>query len=378
MERARHGFRAAAAAIACASCAALVGIEDKEPYPAPADAAPDEEPVVAPPEDAAPKIEIVVADVPGVYGLAIDDTYLYFTSETQGKVYRRSRAGGPVETIAEGQAEPREIAVDGTRVYWHASNAAGRTELDGGAEVPLLLSTSKADIGADAAGALVHEAERTVSPFLSFALSRDDDGWLVVSTATEIRRYRRQGGADGVVAANAAQTPRAPTAVGGDDTFFYWFQQNNYELWRRLKSAVGGAQPPAERIAVVPDMPDVRQMVVDTDALYFVTGGGIAAKFPTPRHDAGADAGPEGATAIELATGFPEPRMLTDDATHVFFTRGDDNGEVVGVHKTAGPAVVIAKEQKRPRGIAVRSDGTTRWVYWAVQGEGVIKRAPVP
>jgi hypothetical protein len=374
----------ALAGIACVSCAAIVGIEDKDPFPEVAESggedARSELTIVttdgAPPDTSA-KIETVISGQAGVFGIVLDDSYLYFTNETLGRVFRRSASGGAVETIALDQAEPREIMVDGTRVFWHAWNTAGRTQVDGGAEVPILVSMRKIDIGVGGTS-LVHEGERAPTPFRGVALASADDGFFVVAGAQQVIRYRRGFvGPNGDVASTAGPVVRAPTAVAADDVYFYWFQQNTFDLWRRPKTAVANMQPPPERFSVLPGTPDVTAMIVDSHALYFVTGGGIAAKVSTAA-DAASDAGDAGVPMIELAIGFPSPRGLAEDAKYLYFTHGDANGQVVAVPKAGGAGIVLATGQSRPRGIAVRGDGTTRWIYWAENGTGAIKRTAAP
>jgi hypothetical protein len=362
------------AALACVSCAAIVGIEDKDPYPVPDDGAAD---AAHGSEDATkPNIETVVADIPGVWGLAVDDTYLYFTSETSGTVHRRA-AGAAPETIARDQAEPREIHVDGTHVYWHAWNTTGRTEIDGGGEVPILVAMSQVDIGGSGA-VLVLESERAASIFRATGIAPVDDGFLVVAGPTQVLRYRRtQSGGVGDVAVTSGPYVRAPSGVAADDTHFYWYQQNTFDLWRRPKASTGASQPPPERFSALPGTPDVSALLADPPALYFVTGGGIAAKVVTAV-EGGAPDGEAGSPMIELANGFPSPRYLTADGRYLYFTRGDVGGEVVAVPKAGGQGKVLASGQNRPKGIAVRSDGMTSWVYWAANGDGVIRRVAAP
>jgi uncharacterized protein DUF5050 len=64
-------------------------------------------------------------------GIAIDDTYVYFTNfdSGAGAVKKVAKSGGGTITLATGQALPWGIAVDGTSVYW--TNAGSETGATG-------------------------------------------------------------------------------------------------------------------------------------------------------------------------------------------------------------------------------------------------------
>lgn len=50
--------------------------------------------------------------------VVVDGDLVYFTSPGDGRVGRVKAGGGPIEIIAENQAQPMGLAVDGTHVYW--------------------------------------------------------------------------------------------------------------------------------------------------------------------------------------------------------------------------------------------------------------------
>ena len=78
------------------------------------------------------KAPVVVDGQTGIGGVAIDATYLYWTTEN-GKVTRRKREGATTdEEIATGENKPGAIAVDTTHVYWTATKAVRRRTLGTG------------------------------------------------------------------------------------------------------------------------------------------------------------------------------------------------------------------------------------------------------
>ncbi len=59
-----------------------------------------------------------VATAANAVGIAVDDTYVYWTSPTGGVVQRAPKTGGSNSVIAKNQDMPQSIVVDGKYVYW--------------------------------------------------------------------------------------------------------------------------------------------------------------------------------------------------------------------------------------------------------------------
>jgi sugar lactone lactonase YvrE len=94
---------------------------------------------------------IVTGDSPGgAFALTLDADNVYWTNMKEGTVKRVSKAGGPVSTLATGQATAQVIATDGARVYWanfgdstvRATSASASSPCDG-TTCPVLASDQR-------------------------------------------------------------------------------------------------------------------------------------------------------------------------------------------------------------------------------------------
>ncbi|MCO6451900.1 MAG: fibronectin type III domain-containing protein [Caldilineales bacterium] len=71
-----------------------------------------------------PSASRIVVDVPNsqqpttASTLRVSSDYVYWPSANAGKIFRALRAGGPIETVAEGLPNPLDVLVLGVSVYW--------------------------------------------------------------------------------------------------------------------------------------------------------------------------------------------------------------------------------------------------------------------
>lgn len=359
------------------ACAAVVGLEDKQPYdadaaasaavdgamPTDAPSTPDSSFVIGPPQTFA-------TGQSKPWGVAVDDAYVYWTNEGDDTVMRAPKGGGPPAVIARSQVEPHRILVDSTNVIWHNANFANVTQGDGGTDVYEISSLAKSTIPTGGLPRKIEDVQggqkaRTIA----IARSPDDQIWS--TWKDKLRRNNREdsnGGKDVVKPLD----PREPTALAVDDTYAYFFLQQPEQVWRILKTA-DGTTDAGGPIVALDNMPEVVDMAADGTALFIVTIGGALLELPTPN----------GGAVTTLASGHPFPRNVVVDDAFVYFTHSsavesDTDGAVIMVAKSGGDAVTIAKAQNRPRGIAVdvAPDGS-HTVYWATYGDGKIQRVRV-
>lgn len=374
--------------IVCASCALIAGLEDKQRLadtdsglgdgPSQEDAPPDED------TGAGPGIETIATDQNGAWGVAVDDTYVYWTDDRAGTVWRRDKAlASPPEMIAQNQDNPRHMLVDAQYVYW--TNSYGTTRKDGGVTLPapIVMRVPRDATMPDAQAVFSMDA----SANFNHVTLRPGDPWLFAVSSSVVRRIAITPPDDASVATTNG-TIFGGSAIGEDVDYVYWYSEGTHQAWRRLKTfTANNVAPFPEQIGPALDPSEVSaDMAVDDQALWFGTGLGTIYRMEKVLYvdggkplDAAADA--DASTAlVRVGDAGPNLRRIVSRDDWVYLARwtiGGD-GEILAVSKTTGQAILVASQQSQPRDIAVDVLGDRTMVYWTNNGDGSVRRAPVP
>lgn len=146
------------------------------------------------------------------FGLALDDTYVYWTeSNDAGRVMRKARVGGTAEPLVTDQLSPRHLAVDDTNLYWTNGGAGSVVSMPKeGGEV--------AEIASDQLGPL------------SILL---DDTWIYWTNVDGDRVMRRDK-TRMLPAQQLAGDQDGARALAHDGTHLYWTTQSGNTVMRKL------------------------------------------------------------------------------------------------------------------------------------------------
>jgi hypothetical protein len=275
------------------------------------------------------------------YGLALDESYLYFSEYgTSGGIYRVLLAGGTPEAIAPNEKNAYDIAVDATNVYYSLNDTnAGHLAMvpkAGGARTPLATGINQYGTGRVASdGAFAYyvtgfnfvfrvsttgngtpsmvAAGPYNSTAVDLALANGRVFWINDGTFNDDYSAKLPGtGYIGEAAASGSADVGHDAVFPGLDSPVYRIATDSTNvyfiagttLYRRGLLGGGvtpiGTTPPASGI--------IQDLISDGTSLYFADNTGVY-RIPVG-----------GGATETLATGFSALRTLAADATFVYFT----------------------------------------------------------
>jgi len=260
--------------------------------------------------------------------IALDGTYVYWTSAHDGTVMKASIAGGGPAILASGQYSPNGIVVDSVNAYWIAGGSLWRVTTGGGTGQLL-------DTGGRAPAALV-----LAYPYLFIAF---DDSSVVEAPSG--------GGALTPIVPAGSSTLYGAGPFTVDATSVYGSDGNTIG-----KTPIAGGTT----ITLASGQNGVARMAVDATNIYWTaTNDGTVMKAPLD------GSGPP----VALAVLQNYPTGIAVDSTSVYWTNHSGAascaaGAVMKVAIGGGMPVALATDQPSADGIAVDSVN----VYWTTGG----------
>ncbi|HEY8073742.1 MAG TPA: hypothetical protein VIF62_06530 [Labilithrix sp.] len=395
-------FVAAAASIgALGACAAIVGLEDKEAYPADAGDqdvpnlvdAPGDGPVDDGGVDVVATGELVASGQMGPSGVGLDSTYVYWTEETAGNIWRRTKdLSAPAELVANMQSAPRHILIDAQYIYWYNANKPPAQAGGVNTPVPVLVRAPLGGAVPEPTTPLYTNAgTQGYARFALYAGTSGPPDDTLYGVWNTVDRYSRSTPAASPL--RCASSFNAPVAVAADVDFVWWVDQGTEQISRRLKTFTQTSKDPQPQPYGPPLGASVVDMCLDDSYLYLATQAGDVLGVPHgPSYDgglgadaavldSGSDAAIDAGPLVNFGHVGATPAAMQSHAGRVYLTRfttGAD-GVVVVLDTSDGGVNVAATGQRDPRDLAVDApDGGPVTVYWTNHAEGTVRRVTVP
>jgi hypothetical protein len=290
---------------------------------------------------------VLATDKQGVYGIALDATYAYWTNFETGTVQRVPKCGGAPTVLASGLDEPFRIAVGTDAAYVSSPGGLFEVPLAGGAPsmiAPLANYIPSTDLALDTA--------------YLYWIDWDPQA----GSAFQILRRALGGGAIMMVAAVQVGAGAAPgSAIAVDDAYVYvgagsWTES---AVLRAPKN--GGA---ATLVALANHVPT--GIAVDGTRIYW-------SDYEYTGEVTTADKTGSGIPVV-LASGQETTLGVVLDATNVYWVNqgNTSDGSVATTLKAGGPITVLAQGQAVSERLALDATG----VYWTNYKGTVMRVAP--
>jgi DNA-binding beta-propeller fold protein YncE len=264
--------------------------------------------------------------------LAVDGDHVYWVNTSSGEIMRVPRQGGRPEAIAQGQHTPWVLALDESHVYWGTFSAGA---LGGVLRAPKAGGPVQYLTVASGIQGLVVDIERvyfTDEAHLGLVSARKDG-----SSPQQLHHYHDQLFVAG--------------ALVSDGSLLYF--PDGDRILRLVKS-------PGNAPVVLGDAESVPAGLALDGANVYWANQGTGELRKSPR---------QGGAPSTLATDQPGAAFVAVDASRVYWTN-PDSGRVLAVDKTGGPIEILASGQSSPQGLAVDDEA----IYWASGFDGAIWR----
>jgi hypothetical protein len=284
---------------------------------------------------------VIARTAPGLRGVAVDSSRVYFTNDETGEVRYTPKTGDgdAGSTLLSVATRASDIAVDATRVYWiqYEKDTGGNL---GGSFVFRSIRKDGTDL-ANGGGNYFTSLRMTMA-----------GGHVYTSTFTAGSQWWIMR--DGLGVVQPVNTPAMKCVVSDGATVFYELGG----VLRTYPEPDGGGIP----FATV----DATDLAVDETDLYWITASGSVQKLGKDKR---------GDKPIDLATGVSAATRIAIDDQSVYVTAwgiGTAKGRVVRIPKAGGPPVDLVTGLQEPWGIAVDAAG----VYVANHGDGTVLALP--
>jgi hypothetical protein len=277
---------------------------------------------------------VLYTDVTGPLNVTVDASYLYWTNNQSGSIWRVPIAGGAPTQLASGPAGAWGIAVDSAQVYWtnQKSNTVMMAPLAGvtGTEAPVTIASGQAQpLGIAVNSSYVMWSNWSDGTVSAVPLGQAADAGAPIHLATGQAHPRQLRLADpqnlywgsdsnpgSVIAGNlpmllAGGTPRT-VASGGGSRNVYGIATNSVNVYWVTPSVTGDVMfAPLAATNATPTVAATTSgafdVVVDANGVYFANGASIRM--------APLGGLPAGGVAATVASGVAPSGMAIDDTS---------------------------------------------------------------